>query len=158
MDVPGALPPQVLLATRTLGAPPWRVFWRVELPLITPALQRGMAFAAASYVGEFALSLFLLRPERAPLTTLIYQTLSRSGFANLDAPLVMGCVLMVLGLAGVLITQPSLLLLDEPFSALNTDVRAAIQARFSLKIAASNIVVVLVIHDETEARRMPTSS
>ncbi len=99
MDALDALPPQVLHAASTLGASPWRVFWRVELPLMAPALRRGMAFAAASCVGEFAVSLFLSRPEWTTLTTLIYQTLSRPGAANLDAALVLACLLMVMSLA-----------------------------------------------------------
>jgi thiamine transport system permease protein len=99
MDALDALPPQVLHAASSLGASPWRVFWRVELPLMAPALRRGMAFAAASCVGEFAVSLFLSRPEWTTLTTLIYQTLSRPGAANLDAALVLACLLMVMSLA-----------------------------------------------------------
>jgi thiamine transport system permease protein len=64
--------------------------------LIAPSLRRGMAFAAASCVGEFAVSLFLSRPEWTTLTTLIYQTLSRPGAANLEAALVLACLLMAL--------------------------------------------------------------
>jgi thiamine transport system permease protein len=99
MNALDALPRQVLQAASTLGASPWWVFWRVELPLIAPALRRGMAFAAASCVGEFAVSLFLSRPEWTTLTTLIYQMLSRPGAANLEAAMVLACVLMMLSLA-----------------------------------------------------------
>jgi thiamine transport system permease protein len=73
-----------------------RAFWRVTLPLLAPALRRGVAFAAATAVGEFAVSLFLSRPEWATLTTLIYQHLGRPGAANLDAALVLACLLMAL--------------------------------------------------------------
>ena len=45
-----------------------------------------MAFAAATALGEFAVTLFLSRPEWATLTTLIYQRLGQPGAANLDAP------------------------------------------------------------------------
>jgi thiamine transport system permease protein len=68
-----SLPVHLAQAARTLGASPWRVFWRVTLPLVRPALRRGMAFAAATALGEFAVTLFLSRPEWATLTTLIYE-------------------------------------------------------------------------------------
>jgi len=93
-----AIPPHLQDAARTLGASPWRAFWRVTWPLLRPALRRGMAFAAASAVGEFAVTLFLSRPEWATLTTLIYQHLGRPGAANLDAALQLSCVLMLLAL------------------------------------------------------------
>lgn len=102
------LPASYADAARSLGASPWRAFWRVSLPLIAPALRRGMAFAAATAVGEFAVSLFLSRPEWATLTTLIYQHLGRPGAANMDAALVLSCVLMLLSFAAfMLIEWPS---------------------------------------------------
>jgi thiamine transport system permease protein len=74
------------------------VFWRVTLPLVAPALRRGMAFAAATALGEFAVTLFLSRPEWATLTTLVYQHLGRPGATNSDAALVLACLLMALAL------------------------------------------------------------
>jgi len=100
-----ALPVHVLRAARTLGASPWRCFWRVTLPLLAPALRRGMAFAAATALGEFAVTLFLSRPEWATLTTLIYQRLGRPGVGNLDAAMVLACVLMVLALLAFLLIE-----------------------------------------------------
>jgi thiamine transport system permease protein len=93
-----SMPPHYGHAARSLGANRWRTFWRVTLPLLRPALRRGMAFAAATSVGEFAVSLFLARPEWATLTTLIYQRLGRPGAANLDAALLLACILMLLAL------------------------------------------------------------
>ncbi len=92
------LPASYAQAAATLGARPWRVLWRVTLPLVGKALRRGMAFAAATALGEFAVTLFLSRPEWTTLTTLIYQRLGRPGGANLDAALVLACVLMALAL------------------------------------------------------------
>jgi ABC-type Fe3+/spermidine/putrescine transport system ATPase subunit len=57
-------------------------------------------------------------------------------------------------LARALITQPRLLLLDEPFSALDAELRASLRQEFSQRIAASGIATVLVTHDEQEARAM----
>lgn len=93
-----ALPASLGQAAASLGARPWRVFWRVTLPLVAPALRRGMAFAAATALGEFAVTLFLARPEWTTLTTLIYQHLGRPGQANLDAALVLAGLLMLLAL------------------------------------------------------------
>lgn len=100
-----SLPPHYLQAARTLGATRWRGFWRVELPLLLPALRRGLAFAAATAVGEFAVTLFLSRPEWVTLTTLIYQRLGRPGAANLDAALVLSTLLMAFALAAFLIIE-----------------------------------------------------
>ena len=94
-----SVPEHLPQAARSLGANPWRVFWRVTLPMVAPALRRGMAFAAATALGEFAVTLFLSRPEWATLTTLIYARLGRPGAANGDAALVLACVLMALALA-----------------------------------------------------------
>ncbi len=99
------LPANLGAAARSLGASPWRAFWRVTWPLLLPALRRGMAFAAATAVGEFAVTLFLSRPEWATLSTLIYQHLSRPGAANLDAALVLACALMALALAVFLLIE-----------------------------------------------------
>jgi thiamine transport system permease protein len=93
-----SMPAHYLDAARSLGASPGRAFWRVTFPLLRPALRRGVAFAAATAVGEFAVTLFLSRPEWATLTTLIYQRLGRPGAANLDAAMLLACVLMLMAL------------------------------------------------------------
>jgi thiamine transport system permease protein len=100
-----SLPPHLPQAARTLGASPWRTFWRVTLPMLATALRRGMAFAAATALGEFAVTLFLSRPEWATLTTLIYQRLGRPGVANLDVAMVLSCVLMGLALLAFLVIE-----------------------------------------------------
>ena len=100
-----SLPPHVLHAARTLGASPQRAFWRVTLPLLRPALRRGMAFAAATALGEFAVTLFLSRPEWSTLTTLIYQRLGHPGAASLDQAFVLACLLMGLALLAFLLIE-----------------------------------------------------
>jgi ABC-type Fe3+/spermidine/putrescine transport system ATPase subunit len=57
-------------------------------------------------------------------------------------------------LARALITAPRLLLLDEPFSALDAELRASLRQEFVTHIKAAGITTVLVTHDETEARAM----
>ena len=116
-------PVHLVHAARTLGASPWRSFWRVTLPLLRPALRRGLAFAAASALGEFAVSLFLSRPEWTTLTTLIYQRLGKPGAANLDAAWVLACLLMALALLAFVLLEHSS---DKnPSSALSAKARRA---------------------------------
>ena len=57
-------------------------------------------------------------------------------------------------LARALITVPRLLLLDEPFSALDAELRLRLREEFGQRIRAAGITTVLVTHDEAEARAM----
>ena len=61
-------------------------------------------------------------------------------------------------LARALITQPRALLLDEPFSALDAEMRDSLRAEFAQRIAEHGIRAVLVTHDEAEARAMATTA
>ncbi len=57
-------------------------------------------------------------------------------------------------LARALITTPRALLLDEPFSALDAELRGALREEFRQRIAAAGMATLLVTHDEAEARAM----
>ena len=61
-------------------------------------------------------------------------------------------------LARALITRPRVLLLDEPFSALDADLREQLRAEFRARIAEAGMAAVLVTHDEAEARAMATQA
>jgi thiamine transport system permease protein len=93
-----ALPVATLQAAQSLGANPWRCFWRITLPTLTPALRRGMALATASTVGEFAVSLLLSRPEWITLSTLIYQHFGKVGASHRDAAWIISAWLLCLAL------------------------------------------------------------
>ena len=57
-------------------------------------------------------------------------------------------------LARALITQPRALLLDEPFSALDAELRQGLREEFCQHIADAGMATLLVTHDEAEARAM----
>jgi len=61
-------------------------------------------------------------------------------------------------LARALITQPRALLLDEPFSALDAEMRDSLRAEFTQRIAEHGMRAVLVTHDEAEARTMASAA
>ncbi|WP_180131439.1 ABC transporter ATP-binding protein [Rhodoferax sp. BLA1] len=61
-------------------------------------------------------------------------------------------------LARALITEPRALLLDEPFSALDADLRVALRQEFRSRIQATGMATLLVTHDEAEAREMADRS
>lgn len=53
------LDPALERAAASLGAPPWRVFRRVTLPLLRPGLFAALLFAIVVSVNEFVVSLFI---------------------------------------------------------------------------------------------------
>jgi len=55
-------------------------------------------------------------------------------------------------LARALITRPRVLLLDEPFSALDAQLRNSMRAEFAQHISSASMAVLWVTHDEAEAR------
>jgi len=57
-------------------------------------------------------------------------------------------------LARALITRPRALLLDEPFSALDADLRQQLRTEFRERIRQAGMTAILVTHDEAEARAM----
>lgn len=61
-------------------------------------------------------------------------------------------------LARALISQPRALLLDEPFSALDAELRVNLREEFARHIAEHGMRALLVTHDETEARTMASTA
>jgi len=83
--------PSLVEAARSLGAGPWRVFWRLELPLARSALVTGAAFAFGISVGEINATLMLYNARLTTIPVMIYRLIGSYNFIGACA---MGSVLM----------------------------------------------------------------
>jgi len=54
-----AIAPEIREAAECCGLKPWRVFWRIELPLIWPGLLSAMVLTFAHTLGEFGVVLMV---------------------------------------------------------------------------------------------------
>lgn len=75
--------PALLASAASLGASPWKVWTRVEWPLVRRATAMAAGLAAAVSLGEFGASSFLARPGMETLPVLIFRLLGRPGPENL---------------------------------------------------------------------------
>jgi molybdate transport system permease protein len=68
-------------AAETLGAPPWRVFWSVTLPLALPGVLAGMVLGFAKAIGEFGATITFV--SNIPGET---QTISSAIYSLIQTP------------------------------------------------------------------------
>lgn len=66
-----AVPADLGHAARSLGASPWRVLWRIELPLAAPGITAATLLTFIASVGSFAIPDLLGPPDRRPLSTIM---------------------------------------------------------------------------------------
>jgi molybdate transport system permease protein len=93
-----AVDPDLVAASRTLGAGPARAFFRVALPLARGGLAAGAALAFARALGEFGATIMFAGSLRGVTQTLplaIYEQFS----LNFDTALAMGALLVVVSIA-----------------------------------------------------------
>jgi thiamine transport system permease protein len=92
-------------AARTLGARPWTVLRRLELPLLKAPLAIAAVYAFAVSLGEFGAALLLRRPQDATLTVAIYD-----GFSSIDAhrhaqAMALAALLMLMAMTAFLLLE-----------------------------------------------------
>jgi thiamine transport system permease protein len=85
-----------------LGAPPWRVWCEVDLPIVARAVLVGAVFAFTISMGEFGATSLIARPERPTMPIAIYRFLGRPGAVNYGQALAMSTLLMVVCTLGFL--------------------------------------------------------
>lgn len=85
-----------LEAAATSGANSWQIWWRLELPLIAPALKTAAVFAILVSVGEFGAASLLVTADQATLSTVLAQLISRPGGTNYGMAMAMSALLVLL--------------------------------------------------------------
>ena len=88
-----------------LGSSTKKVFYKIDLPLITPSLIVGSTFAFAISIGEFGASLLLVKPEFTTMPVAIYRFLGLPGDENLKNALVMSSILMCTVIIGFIFIE-----------------------------------------------------
>ncbi|KNX38445.1 ABC transporter permease [Luteipulveratus halotolerans] len=91
-----SIDPRQREAAATLGAPPWRAWLSVELPVVWRPLLAATGFAMAVSLGEFGATSFLARPERPTLPVVIYQLIGRPTADSFGTALAASVVLAVI--------------------------------------------------------------
>jgi putrescine transport system permease protein len=94
------LDPTLLEAAADLGAPPWKTFWQVTVPLSLPGIVAGALLCFIPIVGEFVVPDLL----GSSSTLMIGLTLWTEFFANRDWPLASAvAIVMLLVLVGPIV-------------------------------------------------------
>jgi thiamine transport system permease protein len=97
-----SIDPDLRSAASTLGASPWRVWRRVDLPLISKAALVATGFSLVISLGEFGATSFVARPNTSTIPTLIFRLLSRPGETSFGMAMALSVVLAALT-AGIIL-------------------------------------------------------
>lgn len=92
------------------------------------------------------------RAERCRLADAALEDAGLAGFGSRDPDTLSGGQKARVALQRVLVSRPRLLLLDEPFSKLDADLREQTRQMVFEKARRAGLPVVLVTHDEEDAR------
>lgn len=94
------IPAAIREAAAMLGASPWQVWKRVDLPLVTPAILVGAVFAFSISMGEFGASAFVTRPHTPTMPVAIFRFLAQPGAMNYGQAMAMSTILMLVTCSG----------------------------------------------------------
>ena len=110
-----SIPPSLEQSAAVLGASPLRVWWEVEMPLISRAFLSAALFSFTISLGEFGATSFIARLDNPTMPLAIYRYLSQPGALNYGQAMAMATILIVI--CGI-----SLLLLENlSHAALHSD-------------------------------------
>jgi putative spermidine/putrescine transport system permease protein len=92
-------------AARSLGATPWRAFWRVTLPVIMPGVYAGCLYAFIVSFGEVPVALFLGGPS---MTTFPVEMFSSMQFDFNPSLLAVSTLILFFSLAVIVLFQKAI--------------------------------------------------
>ena len=107
--------PELKQAAQTLGAAPVKVWWHIEMPVISRSLVAGAIFAFAIAIGEFGAPAFLARPQRPTIPTAVFNLLGRPGPATFGQAMALSVIL-------ALITATAVSVLDRTGSVMSNEI------------------------------------
>lgn len=100
-----SIPDRLKQAAASLGAPPRRVWFSVDWPIVRRATLSAVVFAFTVSLGEFGASSLVVRPEYPTLPVAIARFLSQPGGMNFGQAMAMATVLMVVCGTGILLIE-----------------------------------------------------
>ncbi len=100
-----SMPANLRETARVLGASSFKVFTKVDLPILLPSLLAAMVLAFTISLGEFGAASFLASPQNPTIPVAIYRFISQPGALNYGQALAMSTLLMGVCAAGSLIIE-----------------------------------------------------
>jgi thiamine transport system permease protein len=100
-----SVPDSLRQAAATLGAAPFTVWLRVEMPMIRVSLIAAMVLCMMISLGEFGATAFIARPYVPTMPVAIYRYLSQPGAQNYGQAMAMSVLLLGVTGAGFALLQ-----------------------------------------------------
>lgn len=94
------IPETLREAAALLGASPFGVWRRIDLPIIGRAILVGAVFAFSISMGEFGASAFVTRPQLPTMPVAIFRFLGQPGEMNYGQAMAMSTILMLVTCSG----------------------------------------------------------
>ena len=116
--------------------------------------QEGSLFPHLDVAGNVAFGLPREQRRGSPRVAEVLELVGLAGYARRRPDELSGGQQQRVALARALAPRPRLVLLDEPFSALDAGLRGAIRGDVRAALAATGATAVLVTHDQDEALSM----
>ncbi len=134
---------ELSVSARMLGAGKTRIFWRITLPLLAPALMAGASIAFAEGFGDFGFAAAITPQMQIPL--LSYQIYSALNEAPVNYSAAAGLSLLLVAVTAVVLVLQFRFLKTRNYATLSTHTRRAAHAPQKLTpISAIAFVIALL--------------